>query len=227
MKRPRLLPLALFATALLPSCVQWNLGENIRTASTTYLDLDYRHPVDGKVYRLTERDGRHRHFARLPEVRYHKMPALISLDLYGDKDYDASVVEATGRSALMELEVSVFSREGTEVKAPCLHGYLHEVKALPAGAVELPWRDYCYNARQMMGAGQAEAGSGPGPTRRALAATLSHSLDPLLTVVSTTAYWGVMIPVELISAPFFCIVAQSADLYHVSSEPAAPQQHTP
>ncbi len=53
--------LACAATLLFPSCVQWNLGKNVLTASKIYVGLDYRHPVDKQLYLVTEKDGSRRY----------------------------------------------------------------------------------------------------------------------------------------------------------------------
>ncbi len=195
-------------TLLFPSCVQWNLGKNVLTASVTYVGFDYRHPVDKKLYLVTEKDGTRRYYAHLPEVRYHKMPALVAMGLYDTEQYDASVVEPTGRTALAELKVDVFASQalpprGRGVRrAPGLHGITRFVRKLPAGAEPLPPADYEYNAQQIVHSGTVEPCTEPGGTRRAVAATLSYSVDPLLTIASTTLYWVCEIPLELLSAPF-------------------------
>ncbi len=41
----------LLLSLLLPSCVRWNIGERIRSATAVYVGADTRHPVDGKIYR--------------------------------------------------------------------------------------------------------------------------------------------------------------------------------
>ncbi len=211
-RRANRVPLLALATLLLlPSCVQWRLGENVLTASETYVGIDYRHPEGGQLYCLTEKDGTRRYFARLPEVRFHRMPPLVSSEMPGMVEYDASVVEPTGRHVLAELD-TISSRQ------PVLCGCKRLVTTLPADAQPLPPADYEYNAREMVTGLKPEPGSAPGGTRRAVAAALSYSLDPLLTFTCTTVTWCVALPLELISLPFYALLHQAEP--QESHEPA-------
>ncbi len=185
--------------ALLPSCVQWNLGENVLTASETYIAIDYRHPVGKQVYYQSEPNGKRRYFARLPEVRYHRMPELVALEYGHPKKYDASVVEATGHSVLAELDVTTRN----DSPAPgALLGIKRIIPALPAGLLALPPANYDYNPRAMVNSGRLEPGKAPGSARKIAANALSYSIDPLLTFVSTTAFCCAALPLEILSFPF-------------------------
>ncbi len=209
---------ALLVATLFPSCVQWNIGENILTAAETHVALDYRHPVDNRVYRVGPAGDRARYYARLPEVRYHVMPELLRLDMYDFKGYEVCGSEPTGRVALAEVMVYKDDVKGTPEEPFRLTGQRRERATLPAGAVAFACADDDDNRKPFI-EHRREPESAPGPLRRAVASTLSYSIDPLLTFVSTTAFWAVSLPCELLTIPFAPLLHQGAD---ESAEAAKP-----
>ncbi len=203
------------AALLLPSCIKWTVGEHVYNAGETFVGYDYCKPLDGKVYCKTAKDGTRRYFARLNEVRYHKQPKLVYMTLGFDfdeidKEYDASNIELTGRSIWAELDVDSISAApaGEGRTKPSLRGCQQEVSALPKGAVLLPLADYEYSQFNMNRAGRYEPDSSPGGFRRAVAAGLSYTVDPLLSFSSTVIHWSGYCTVGLVCSPFIYMFEQ-------------------
>ncbi len=191
------------ACVLFPSCVRWNIGENILTARETRVALDYTQPVDGKIYRVARQGREPRYFARLPEVRYRVMPDIVRLDMYDFKGYAVCGKEATGREALAEVKLDWSSSQQPEKRA--IGETLREVEAIPASAVALPYAPEAPKPLSPYTAAAREAETAPGWPRRTLASTLSYTIDPALTVVSTTAFTCGEMALALAASPFLCV----------------------
>ncbi len=217
----------LFTTvALLLTACQWNIGGNILTAAETYVALDYHRPLDGKVYRVGAPGGKARYYARLREVRYHLMPGIVhGIEVAHGyfRDFSRCGSEPTGRVAVAELEVDfigyreVGDPEGPSVsvayrsKEPVrIEGVRHEVEALPAGAVAVPYTP-CADEDAMLD-GEREPESTPGPLRRAAAATCSYTLDPLLSVTTTAVVLAGYVVNSAVVWPLFSQMQQQSSL---------------
>ncbi len=183
----------------LPSCVQWNIGENILTARETHVALDYTHPVDGKLYRVDRKGSEPRYYARLPEVRYRVMPALVKLDMYDFKGYEVIGAEPTGREAFAEVKMDEYSSREAGKRA--IGGLRREVAAIPPAALAQPYAPERAEPLSPKTPAQRDAQTAPGPTRRAVATALSYTIDPALTIVSTTAFTAA----ELAAIPFLLV----------------------
>ncbi len=129
-------------------CLQWNGKELRQQEHLIYTGLDYRHPVDGTLYRVRNEKGGWDYYARLPEIRYRILPRLIEFDMYGGKGWHLSDIEPTGRVGIGELEVCEKLRTpdpvyggytSTDSPTPTeLEACVREVDALPEGAEPLP-----------------------------------------------------------------------------------------
>ncbi len=205
------LPLIITAACavLSPSCVRWNIGENILTAAETRVAVDYTCPVDGKLYRVEGRGDKPRYYARLAEKRFLVMPEIVRLDMYDFKGYEVCGAEPTGREVVAEVVLEKYSSLPPEHRD--ITGLRREVAALPATAAALPYKPKNRPKLSPHTTAVRDAETAPGPTRRAVASALSHSVDPLLTFVSTTAFWCCSIPLELVSAPFCWLFALNAE----------------
>ncbi len=188
----------LFSLCGLSSCVRWSIGEKLLTADEKRVGWDYRHPVDNQLYCLTHPDGSRQYYARLREVRYQKETRLVVWYEGALSRYRISKEAPTGRMTLAELALSAphasNKPEAGEPQPLCLVRCLKEVPSLPAGAVPLPPGQYAVLPQGMMEDGRLEADSAPGAFRRAMASTISYTLDPALTIVSSAAATAVYVP---------------------------------
>ncbi len=206
---PKHLALSLFAaTALLPSCAQWQLGEHMSDAQTTYTGVNLCCPVDGKFYRPAELQANQAipFYITAPEVTFklHPHPRLRLCEEIPDwlMYAPASEVEPTGR--IVTARITDGGVRGPEAE---------EIPALPDGLIAEVVTDTCPEEQHML-AILSEKREEPSLARRALIGTCDYLLDPLLTLISTPVY----VTSVLVRAPF--IVRQN-------SAEATETQHDP
>ncbi len=180
----------LACVALLPSCAQWQLGEHLNDAHSTYTGLDVAHPTDGKLYRPAQATAGTAmpFYITAPEVTYKLYPhPVLRLHeelppwlMYAQSDK----VSPTGRTITARIEDDG-KRGLVAVKIP----------ALPAGLVA---EDATATEGQRMLAILSEERKEPGVMRRALIGACDYLLDPLLTLISTPVYVACI----LVEVPF-------------------------
>ncbi len=200
MNRPHLLAAALLCL-LLPSCVQWNIGQRIREGGELHTGVDILHPVDGTLYRTPAMRQDNTALARAPEVTYCIYSPLLTL--VGDKDGSrrAAKVTPTGRTRVARLRCE----ENNKLSLYPEHTpreFIELAEGIPTNAVACPkgsgGKFGASKHRHPDTYGSLTEPTQPSTARRLAAAPFDYLIAPALTVPHTQ----VNNPLIIVTAPF-------------------------
>ncbi len=189
------------AALLLPSCVQWNIGQRIREGGEIHTGVDILHPVDNTLYRTSamRKDGTA--LARAPEVTYCVYSPLLTLVGEKDGSRHAAKVTPTGRTRVARLRcedmnmLSLYPEHTPREFIELAEGIPTNAEACPKGSggkFDTPkyGRPDTY--------GSLTEPTQPSMARRLAAAPFDYLIDPALSVTHTL----VNVPLFIVAAPF-------------------------
>ncbi len=199
MNRPFILSITLLCL-LLPSCVQWNIGQRIREGGEIHTGVDTLHPVDGKLYR-TEQVGRsYTAYVRAPEVTYHFRSPLFS-STHESLKAPRKVVDVRRTGQTRTAVVLCYPTDYLNRKSDS-RTFLKPADGIPAGA--RPMAAGIANERQKESPhsyGSISSVTPCGWGRKLAAAPFDYVIDPVLGATHT----AIAVPVALVTTPFYLL----------------------
>ncbi len=165
------------AALMLPSCVQWNIGECIRNSQEVHTGV-YLHVPEAEQYRVYDVPSSKEHcrYALAPEVTFRIERPTIETGDFG-KHPRVVEVQFTGQRRLVRVDESWEGREKRGWDAmglPCYPATL--IDKLPEGATRMKPQDTAYASFR-----STKASWG----RRLAAAPFDYLIDPALTLTSS------------------------------------------